>query len=135
MSSTAELDYQANYQQVYFDSTGKLHKFNPNLNPSIADQLKFIKENDKVPMKAGDECYVVSTAWLSEWFAYVSGDGDVTFVGPIRNDHLVSLTNKEKMKMKVKLKEDFRTVNKKIWEYYFECYGGGPVIYFSGNHY
>jgi hypothetical protein len=127
-----EMEYHENYRCVYFDSYGKLIKYNPALGISHAKQLKFIQENDKNPIKPGDECYIISLVWLQDWSACVFSDS-TNNVGPIANDSLISTTDKCTMKMRMKLKKDFRTVNKKIWEFLFECYGGGPVIYFTGT--
>ena len=127
-----EMEYLENYREVYFDSSGRLVKYNPHSTITAIEELKFVQENDKNPLRPGDECYIISTSWLSNWARFVNGHA-TEFVGPIRNEGLVSITDKQKMKIRVKLKKDYRTVNKVVWEFLFLCHGGGPVIYFSGE--
>lgn len=126
------MDYREKYRCVYVGSDGKLKKYNSNASISHAKQLEFVQHNDKNEMKPGDECYIISVEWLQDWSACVLSDS-AKEAGPISNEKLVSTTDKSKIKMKMKLKKDFRTINKEIWELLFECYGGGPVIYFAGT--
>ena len=119
--------------QMYYSPDGDLINFNPKFHHSASDELKYVSSHDIVVMSGGDECYVLSTAWLQKWISYAKGQLQGP-IGPISNLLLVDPGDTFKVKKALVVKKDFRPVCKNVWEYYFAAYGGGPVIMFHGKH-
>lgn len=120
---------------IYKDCDNFVKEYDEELHPTVSDQFKFISQHDKEKLYGGDECYLVSCSWLNEWLEFVKGNGSK--VGPIRNGCLVEENEygTYRLKTDIRVKVDFRPVNKMVWEYYFVAYGGGPVIAFHGNQF
>jgi hypothetical protein len=118
---------------LYKDCDNFIREYDEDLHPTKSEQFKFISQHDKDKLYGGDECYLVSSVWLNEWLEFVKGGG--ANVGPIRNECLVEQNEhgSYRLKASVKVKADFRPINKVVWEYYFIAYGGGPVIAFHGK--
>lgn len=117
--------------QLYYDPAQELIAFDPNYEHIAANELKFISEHDQVMMRAGDECYVISVAWLSLWMEYVKGNRAPP--KGIDNKVLIDAQNSRKLRRTIVSKKDYRPVCKAVWEFYFVAYGGGPVILFHGT--
>lgn len=130
-STTASPDTApAEEQQLYYDPSQELISFDRNYQHIAANEMKFISEHDRVMMRAGDECYVISVAWLNLWLEFVKG----TRPPPkgIDNKLLIDSRNSRKLRRTIVSKRDYRPVCKAVWEFYFVAYGGGPVILFHG---
>jgi len=103
----------------------------PNYSHSSDKEMDFIVSCDKIPSECGDECYVISSAWISRWMAYGKGKAALKSVGPIDNNHLIEESgDKLLIRPDIESKVDYRCVNKVMWEFLFRAYGGGPVIGF-----
>jgi hypothetical protein len=119
--------------QMYYDPHQNLITFEKTYEHIAANELKFVSAHDQVVMTAGDECYIISVAWLNLWIAFVKGAG--SFPKPIDNKPLIDSKNSRKLSKTVVAKKDYRPVCKAVWEFYFVAYGGGPVILFHGTLY
>jgi hypothetical protein len=119
----------SNSKKVYY-SGGVPHHFNEKFHHSNIEELQFVSAFDRTPVSGGDECYIISEVWLNSWLEYVKGEKDE--VGVINNSDLIDETTKQ-FKSTAIFKTDYRTINKVVWEYYFQAYGGGPVIAFYGK--
>ncbi len=115
---------------AYYEPNGELIQFvhpkthNPN------DELVFVSSQDTKQFKPEDECYILSAKWLSRWLEFAmkkNKDGP----GLITNNFLLNVD--DKILPDIKPKDDYRPVNKFVWEYLFKLYGGGPVITFKGG--
>jgi hypothetical protein len=120
----------ANDDQMYYDPHQNLICFEKTYQHIAANELKFVSAHDQVTMTGGDECYIVSVAWINLWIAFVKGAG--SFPRPIDNKTLLDPKNSRKLSRTVVAKKDYRPVCKAVWEFYFIAYGGGPVILFHG---
>jgi hypothetical protein len=120
-------------QQMYYDPAQELIAFDRNYEHLAANELKFISEHDQVVMRAGDECYVISVAWLNLWLEFVKGNRNPP--KGIDNKVLIDSENNRKLRRTIVSKKDYRPVCKAVWEFYFVAYGGGPIILFHGNLY
>ena len=74
------------------------------------------------------ECYIISTTWMNKWKKFLSGDS----LRPetIDNSSLIVKGFKVRMKRNLTLKTDYRLINKEVWEYLYQTYGGNAVIVF-----
>ncbi len=120
---------------MYLDPKGTLKVYDPNAapkhNPKM--QYKHVASKDAVKVRGGEEFYIISVAWLSQWIEYTSEKIPV-FTLPIDNTPLVDSSNPSRLSKEVRFKKDFRLVEKQVWEYYFELYGGGPVMVLYGKY-
>lgn len=117
--------------QMYYDPGQNLITFDPKYEHIPSKELKYVTNNDVAVMRAGDECYVVSVAWLNTWLDYVKGKGSIPKA--IDNKSLIDTQNDRKMRRSAVAKKEYRPVCKAVWEFYFVAYGGGPVILFHGD--
>lgn len=115
--------------QLYYDSKGVLHKFDGSVYNTPKEETFFVSSHDSTVLNASDECYVIAVSWLEAWIKYSSCETNKS-AGPIRNDGLIDPDNRERMRSDAKIKKDFRPICKDVWNYFFERYGGGPVICF-----
>ena len=118
----------------YIDCNGTVREFNKDIVHNSNDELNFVSTLDSFIMKPNDEWYIVDIEWLSTWLLFARGVSDIP-PGPISNKKLL-YTSKKKKVMKLRgdliVKTHYRCVRKEVWNYFFERYGGGPVIYFHG---
>eukprot|EP00762_Andalucia_godoyi_P006760 ANDGO_00954.mRNA.1 putative ubiquitin carboxyl-terminal hydrolase 16 len=84
-------------------------------------ELADIQQLDSTKISKGSSWYLISSPWIAEWRAFVSGER-ILPPGPIENEFLLDT------KKKYKVTRDFRGINEKVWGYLLRTYGGGPVI-------
>ena len=80
-------------------------------------------------MKPDGEWYLISVEWLDAWVSFAKGLSDEP-PGMINNAGLIDVNNPFMLKENVVVKENFRCVCQEVWIFFFEKYGGGPIIYF-----
>ena len=100
----------------------------------LTQQLHFVSAEDSKGFHVNEELYLINSAWLDAWFLSVSSSFSVNDVdsspGPIKNNIL--LNDQQKFRAgQMRLKVDYRIVNKAVFEHLFEVYGGGPVVFFK----
>ena len=83
-------------------------------------EKKFVKENDEVDCES---YYIIEINWLRTWKNFTEG-GDLP--PPIENQKLIGKSGQ--VKEWLKIAQDYRILNKKIWNFLLEQYGGGPTI-------
>ena len=121
------LSYTNPHSQVIYHYRRKMKKIHRR------DQLNFVTQNDSSNhLKPGDHCYLMSSIWLKNWLDYCSDDHHSN-PGLISNDILLD-ANTDMLCAHKKLRVDFRPVKQIVWEYLFQIYGGGPVIYITGMY-
>lgn len=116
----------------YYNSDGELVSFDSSVSYTTPySEYAFVSISDSVRFFAGTECYMVNAKWLGNWLQYAMKK-DSKRPGNINNDCLLN-RSKDRILPNVKAKIHFRPVNKKVWEFLFKLYGGGPVISFKGS--
>jgi hypothetical protein len=119
-------------EQIYCDFNNRQVRYIHSFQHNPANEAEFVSANDE-RMRAGDECYLVSTDWLRAWIGYTKIGGNGALVGPIANQCLVDYIDEiAVLKSSAVLGRNFAPVCKAVWEYYFMAYGGGPVIAVKG---
>ena len=119
--------------QYYKDQKGTLREHRPQHSHNAADELNFVAARDSFIMKPHDEWFLISTEWLASWLEFAKGTS-VNAPGKINNLELVDKEKPKKLNSQVTVKKDFRCVYKDVWNFFFERYGGGPVLYFLGTY-
>lgn len=81
----------------------------------------------------GSVWYIMSENWLRSWRHYVFGVQSAPRPGPVDNWNLLKSHDdndfsKQKAKEGLRQVEDYRGVNRMVWEYFVNIYGGGPPI-------
>ena len=81
----------------------------------------------------GSVWYIMSENWLRSWRHYVFGVQSAPRPGPVDNWNLLKTHDendysKQRAKEGLKQVEDYRGVNRMVWEYFVNIYGGGPAI-------
>lgn len=130
-SSSSSLNKNNQEEQLYYDPLNNLISFDSSSKHIQSVEVNFISSHDQVIMKAGDECYIISTIWLNSWLEFAKGK--TSFPKSIDNKGLIEPSNPRKLKKNIIAKKDYRPVCKAVWEFYFIAYGGGPVILFHGS--
>ncbi|KAF8923656.1 Ubiquitin carboxyl-terminal hydrolase 33, partial [Dissophora ornata] len=69
----------------------------------------------------GQLWYLISADWLKEWHAFKAGDKPP---GPIKNSQF--LKDNEQPRAGMKRGTDYRGINRSVWRYLHDIYGGGP---------
>ena len=116
-------------QLHYHNSTGSLVSYDSNQEvPSRIDEAKFVAGFEESYMQPKDIIYVINAKWLKIWQDYSQGIIDRSKVGKIGNHELCS--DSVTLRSDLQLKHDYLPVCQEVWEYYFNHYGGGAVIYF-----
>jgi len=87
-----------------------------------AEEAHVIKTYDSAE---ADVYYLIDLNWLSEWRSFAFEDGPIP--GPIDNGRLVD-THTGMPKSGLQLKDDYRGVNSKLWNFWHGRYGGGPEV-------
>lgn len=118
---------------VYMDSAGKMHLFNPqeHVKHDAKAELAFVSSRDASEVKGGQEMYLISKTWVQQWVAFVRGEVP-SFNERIDNSLLVDQLHPDRYRATARFKHDYRLVSKPVWEYYFQNYGGGPVLCIIG---
>lgn len=101
-------------------------------------QLKEILEMDFVDEEEGKKWYVMSSAWIASWLAYVQFARNIApCPGPCRNDHLLQWDYGEQKYVgrfglfmaRFDRAGDYRRVSFEVWSKFLEYYpGSGPAI-------
>jgi len=89
-----------------------------------AEEKEFVLRHDSNCPGPDGMWYLIDAAWLKQWRHFVSGDGFL----PGRIENLCLLDNMLQPKVCMKLERNYNGVNKKVWEYFQERYGGGPAL-------
>jgi len=71
-----------------------------------------------------DVWYIIDRVWLNEWKAFVARDGPLP--KPIDNSRLLDAHGHPRSGLQIV--NDYRGINREIWTYWSNRYGGGPVI-------
>ena len=119
--------------QMYQDPAGNLIQYEKRQSAqhNSAEELRFIQKHDSKYMAGGDEGYILSTIWLDAWVAFARKQR-ATHPGRIKNNVLVEETDHFTLRANLSPKADYRPISKPVWEFYFQKYGGGPIILFYG---
>ncbi len=115
---------------AYYEPNGELIQFNQPKIHKAKEELVFVSSQDTKQFNAEDECYVISAKWLARWLEFAMRKKK-NLPGSISNHVLLSASG-DTIEQYLKPKDDYRPVNKAVWEYLFKLYGGGPVITFKG---
>jgi len=115
--------------QFYKDCNGNSREFSANVVHKYNEELNFVSALDSFVMKPNDEWYVINVDWLSHWLEFAKGMAPLP-PGQISNSDLVDDTKPKKLRSNLAVKRDFRCVCKEVWNFFYEKYGGGPVLYF-----
>eukprot|EP00003_Mantamonas_plastica_P012261 TRINITY_DN221_c0_g1_i8.p1 TRINITY_DN221_c0_g1~~TRINITY_DN221_c0_g1_i8.p1 ORF type:complete len:536 (+),score=119.67 TRINITY_DN221_c0_g1_i8:1268-2875(+) len=88
-----------------------------------------INELDALPREPGDYWYIIENSWLSKWHTFTSNpnDPEIESPGEITNRFLVQQDGVTPRRG-LKKAHDYRGVNKHVWNFFIEKYGGGPTI-------
>jgi hypothetical protein len=118
---------------MYMDSSGTLKAFYPDkeLIHDPKAELSFISTRDASVVAGGEEMYLISKQWISEWISFAQGE-QPGFNKRIDNKSLVDPNNRNRFRSSARFKADFRLVDKHVWDFYFKHYGGGPVLFLFG---
>lgn len=119
--------------EMYFDPSGILRKYDPTLPRNGADELKFVSARDSHVVKGGEEFYLISVDWLGGWVNFAKGNTS-SFNEKINNIPLIDPAKEFKLRATARFKKEFRAIDKEVWNFYFERYGGGPVLVFYGMY-
>ena len=117
--------------QYYKDCNGILKEYRVGCRHKADDELSFVSTLDSFVMKPNDEWYVINVDWLSQWLEFAKGMIPIA-PGPISNINLVDEAKPRKLRSNLAVKRDFRCVCKEVWNFFYEKYGGGPILYFHG---
>eukprot|EP01130_Rhizamoeba_saxonica_P005401 TRINITY_DN2157_c0_g1_i2.p1 TRINITY_DN2157_c0_g1~~TRINITY_DN2157_c0_g1_i2.p1 ORF type:complete len:666 (-),score=107.14 TRINITY_DN2157_c0_g1_i2:11-2008(-) len=79
---------------------------------------------DRIEVTKDDSWYILDTRWINQWRDFITNNGDPP--GEISN-HRLFLKNGN-LKKNLKKNIHYRGVNKLVWKYLVEIYGGGPEI-------
>ena len=120
--------------EMYLDPGGALVKFDATLLKSHigSEELNFVSSKDSNKVQGGEEFYLINVKWLSDWMNFVKGNQAV-FNDKIDNSSLIDSSNEFKLRATARFKKEYRVIERVIWTYYFERYGGGPVLVFYGK--
>lgn len=125
-----------NLRDMYLDPDNNLRVFDPSapIKRIGSEELAYIANLEAKKIEGGEEFYLISVEWLGEWLQFAKGTGGVTsFSKKIDNSVLLDSEHKFKLRSNARFKKDFRAIDKEVWNYYFQRYGGGPVIVFYGT--
>lgn len=131
-SSKEKSEFLENEKELYYRNLGgfMISYSACQDSPSREDESTFIADFDKSYMQPGDVMYIINSKWLSGWHAYIHGTGDRSKVGQIDNNNLYSFAGRVSLRKGLVVNHDYKPVCREVWEYYFQHYGGTPVIYF-----
>lgn len=122
-------------KDMYLDPDNNLRIHDPSaaVKRVGAEELAFVSSLESKKVTGGEEFYVISVDWLTDWLKFARGSGSTSaFRRKIDNRSLVDPQN-PKLRATARFKKEFRVVDKEVWDYYFERYGGGPVMIFYGK--
>jgi DUSP domain len=96
-------------------------------------ELQTISELDKNDFQS--MFYLIHAGWINKWKEFVfnksessSSPAGVLPPGPISNHLLFTDSECKIPKPKLKAAIDYRGLNERVWEAYYNIYGGGPVL-------
>eukprot|EP00741_Cyanophora_paradoxa_P000373 tig00000403_g364.t1 len=90
-------------------------------------EKKMIQESDRTFIDQGDCWFIIDARWLNQWREFaLEADSRAARPGPISNERLL-LPNGQ-VKPGLQKARDYRGVNRRVWEIFHKCYGGGPII-------
>ena len=120
---------------MYMNPSSELVIFDPTIvkNGLGSHQLAFVAARDSIKIQGGAEFYLIHIDWLAKWLQFATGETN-KFLSKINNTDLIDESNDYKLKSTARFKKQYRVFDKIAWEYLFQRYGGGPVIYFYGIH-
>lgn len=84
-----------------------------------------VRELDTKEIGEGEYWYLMEASWLGSWIKFKRDNGPLP--DPISN-HLLLEPDGIKPKSNLKPEQHFRGVNKNVWNFFMEQYGGGPTI-------
>jgi hypothetical protein len=87
-----------------------------------AEEVEFLRANDS---SDADVFFLIDVRWLVQWKSFAFNFGPAP--GVIDNSRLVDVTTHVPIQG-LKLKEDYRGINRVLWQYWLARYGGGPSI-------
>lgn len=87
-------------------------------------ELELINELNSIEIFEGP-WYLISTKWLDNWKSFCKLESFNRLPGPIDNKILLK---KGKPRKNLEKGEDYRAVNRHVWEIFKALYGGGPEI-------
>lgn len=92
-----------------------------------AEEDRAISELDSKAIESGEQWYLMESRWLLQWQDFRNGASRVP-PGPITN-HLLLLNPQSDIPRPNLFKgRHYRGVNRHVWKYLYERYGGGPEI-------
>ena len=125
-----------NTKDMYLDPENTLQVYDPSLPIKRigSEELAFVANLESKAISGGEEFYLISVNWLSDWLKFAKGAAGVsTFSRKIDNSMLIDPHNEYKLRATARFKKEYRAIDKEVWDFYFQRYGGGPVIVFYGT--
>lgn len=122
-------------KDMYLDPENNLRIHDPSIPIKRigSEELEFVANLESKVVCGAEEFYLISVDWLGDWLRFAKGAGGVSsFSRKIDNSALVDPKYSHKLRASARFKKEYRIIDKEIWNYYFERYGGGPVIVFYG---
>lgn len=111
----------------YFSLDSKLIEHRPYLQ-NIEEDVKIVGKYDTHVFNPGEDAYLISAQWLDCWLDYDRKQrGKMSNPGPIDNK---SLEKDGYLQPHARGNIDYRVLCKDQWQFLFERWGGGPVLYF-----
>ena len=106
---------------MYLDPGNVMRKFDPlNRGRRVgSEELAFVASQDTNKVKGGEEFYLISVAWLSNWMNFANGNM-VSFNDRIDNKSLIDPVNDQKLRATARFKKEYRAIEKSVWNFYFE---------------
>lgn len=96
-------------------------------------ELQTIRELDNDEKK--NVYYLIHSDWIKKWKEFIFNKSEDNKIGarvlppgPISNHLLFSDLECKKLKPKLRAAIDYRGLSDKVWQVYYQTYGGGPII-------
>lgn len=125
-----------NSKDMYLDPNNTLQVYDPSvlIKRIGSEELAFVANLESKTISGGEEFYLISVDWLSDWLKFAKGTAGVSsFNRKIDNTMLIDPQNEFRLRATARFKKEYRAIDKEVWEFYFQRYGGGPVIVFNGE--
>jgi hypothetical protein len=122
-------------RDMYLDPNSVLKVYDPaaGIKHIGSEELAFVGGLEGKAVTGGEEFYLISVDWLTDWLSFAKGTAPQNFARKIDNSMLIDPQCDYKLRETARFKKEYRAIDKDVWEYYFERYGGGPVIVFYGE--
>jgi hypothetical protein len=106
---------------MYLDPGNVLRKFDPSSRGRRvgSEELAFVASQDTNKVNGGEEFYLISVSWLSNWMNFANGNV-VSFSDRIDNKSLIDPANDQKLRATARFKKEYRVIEKSVWNFYFE---------------